>query len=103
LVRWRYFFSQRLGFRWIPNSADDEGPIDERADNDNLQSGDDVRQWLRQVKRTQAWLAEMLSYMLGQPVARQRIHRLVSGRLRNPKLLTLVNDIRKVLAEDSGT
>ena len=26
-LRWRYFFSQKLGFRWIPDSIGDSGPF----------------------------------------------------------------------------
>ena len=100
LVRWRYFFSQRLGFRWIPNSFDDLGPIAQATNDDELRSSDDVRRWLHQVQQTQAWLAAVLAYMLERPVSRQRINRLLNGTRFDPELMPLINEIRRLLHEE---
>jgi hypothetical protein len=102
LIRWRYFFSKKLGFRWIPRTVDDTGPGNDipEPDDGELRRGDQVRQWLKLCGFTQSRLAEILSDLLKRTVSRQRVNRLVDGRVQDKELYFWVNELRRAKATD---
>jgi hypothetical protein len=64
LVRWRHFFSKKLGFRWIPASDGDPGPTDDRDSEmpveDKITTASELSRWLRKVGWSQQELADKM-------------------------------------------
>jgi len=77
LLRWRYFFSKRMGFCWIPASVDDQGPFTEshdwEADESKKPTREDIRTWLRETGSTQEDLARALG------CSRRSVNRYLTG------------------------
>jgi len=77
LLRWRYFFSKRMGFRWIPAFVDDHGPFRETQDCETDESKrltrEDIRRWLRKI----GWTQEDLARALG--CSRRSVNRYLTG------------------------
>jgi len=94
LVRWRYFFSRRLGFNWIPSSPDDEGPTPIRSLEKSVEVRDRIqlRKWMSDQDITQINLAEMLTQFSGKTVTRQRIGNHMKGDSSNNAFWKLIND-----------
>ena len=97
LTRWRYFFSRRMGFRWIPASPDDPGPgrreIAPAGEGPTIATPADLRRLLAERGWTQQDLAAALSQRLGRPVSRQRVSRHLRGEVASDRFYEAVNDL----------
>ncbi|WP_145254034.1 helix-turn-helix domain-containing protein [Planctomycetes bacterium Pan216] len=79
-LRWRYFFSKRLGFRWIPESASDKGPFMKAEQETTADIGAaDVKQWLREIGWTQKDLADAIGCSLKRVVRHLSGERTTTG------------------------
>jgi hypothetical protein len=103
LTRWRYFFSQRLGFRWIPRSQDDPGPRIEEPDVDpmRIRTASQVRHLLRQLRFSQDDLAFAVGEILGRSFSRQSVNRALTGRTHPEEFYEAVEELR-IAADKQG-
>ena len=98
LVRWRHFFSQRLGFRWIPAAPSDEGthPAHEvTGDERQVTGGHQIEKLLGYLGWTQERLAEEISELLGKRVSRRCVIRHCQETSHNEEFLAAVERIRQ--------
>ena len=104
LIRWRYFFSKKLGFRWIPSSVDDLGPggsNDAAVDPDRITTGAQVRSLLKDWGWTQQDLADALTEILGVPVSRRRVLRHIKGESETMVFFDAVTKLRGQHGEEA--
>ena len=91
LVRWRYFFARKMGFRWIPSSPDDPGPVHDQVvdpDPNRIQSAAQVSEFLAKVNMNQQGLADALG------CSRKRVSRHLNGQSRTPEFFDEVEKLR---------
>jgi len=91
LVRWRHFFSQKLGFRWIPSSPEDMGPGYEPAadlGSDTIHSGVQVAALLKEAGMSQGDLADAIG------CSRKTVNRHVRGHYHSVEFFEKVNELR---------
>ena len=97
LVRWRYFFSHKLGFRWIPRTVCDPGPADEPPEFalDRIRYGTQVRALLENERMTQGEFATFLTNELRRPVSRQFVNSVINGGARSDELFQAAERLRQ--------
>ena len=81
--RWRQFFSERLGFQWIPASPDDSDTSLESGkprDPQQMTSANQVKRWLKDKTWTQQRLAEEIASVTGEKCSVGRVQRHLSGK-----------------------
>jgi len=83
--RWRQFFSDKLGFSWIPASPDDSDTSLESGkprDPQQMTSANQVKRWLKDKNWTQQRLAEEIASVTGEECSVRRVQRHLSGESR---------------------
>ena len=81
--RWRQFFSDKLGFSWIPASPDDSDTSLESGkprDPQQMTSANQVKRWLKDKNWTQQRLAEEIASVTGEKCSVGRVQRHLSGK-----------------------
>ncbi len=81
--RWRKFFSEKLGFEWIPASPDDSDASldsDKPLDPQQITSANQVKKWLKDSKWTQQRLAEEIASVTGKECSLRRVQRHLGGK-----------------------
>lgn len=95
-VRWRYFFSRRLGFRWIPAIPGDVGPVEVIPGLSNIiSSPTQLNQWMQRHELNQTTLAKALTDFHGEIFTRHRVRRHSKGDVSNPAFWDALNDYAK--------
>ena len=105
-LRWRQFFSSKMGFRWIPSSPEDTGPCADRAevlDANCITTVSQVRKLLKDQKWTQQQLADKIAAVTGKPCARKRVQRHLRGENNTPEFFKAVEEIRKSVLPERDT
>ncbi len=80
--RWRKFFSEKLGFEWIPASPDDSAArldSDKPRDPQQITSANQVKKWLKDSTWTQRRLAEEIASVTGKKCSLRRVQRHLGG------------------------
>lgn len=80
--RWRRFFSDKLGFSWIPASPDDSDTSLESGkprDPQQMTSANQVKRWLKDKKWTQQRLADEIASVTGEKCSVRRVQRYLNG------------------------
>ncbi|MEM6257425.1 MAG: hypothetical protein AAGI37_03840 [Planctomycetota bacterium] len=96
LVRWRYFFSRRLGFRWIPAIPGDIGPVETLPAFSNIISNPtQLNLWMERHELNQTTLAKALTDFHGETCTRHRVRRHSKGDVSNPDFWNALNDYAK--------
>lgn len=92
-VRWRYFFSLRLGFNWIPAIPGDIGPVETLPALSNIISNPtQLNQWMDRHELNQTTLAKALTDFHGETFTRHRVWRHSKGDVSNPEFWDALND-----------
>lgn len=94
---WRYFFSKRMCFRWIPGAIDDNGPFDEVPGEEPTHPSltrQAVAQWLE----SKGWTQSDLAAILG--CSRRRISRHLTGARWTA---TFVQEVEALMSQQNGT
>ena len=95
--RWRKFFSEKLGFDWIPASPDDTGPSSEITtprDPKIITSSNQVRKWLKEMGWTQQRLADEIAAVTQKGCSLRRVQRHLSGKSRTSAFYAEVDQVR---------
>ncbi len=95
--RWRKFFSEKLGFEWIPASPDDSGPGDDITtprDPEKITSSNQVRKWLKELGWTQQRLADEIANVNQKGCTLRRVQRHLSGESRTLAFFAEVEQVR---------
>lgn len=93
LVRWRYFFSRRLGFSWIPAIPGDKGPEQALPELSNrIGTPTQLNQWMERHELNQTVLANALTDYHGETFSRRRVIRHSKGDVSNVKFWDALND-----------
>lgn len=80
--RWRQFFSDKLGFQWIPASPDDSDTSLESGkprDPQQMTSANQLKRWLKEMKWPQQRLADEIASISGKKCSLRRVQRHLSG------------------------
>ncbi|NQV22871.1 MAG: hypothetical protein HQ518_00765 [Rhodopirellula sp.] len=100
--RWRKFFSEKLGFQWIPASPDDSDISLESAqprDPQQLISSNQLKRWLKGKKWTQQCLADEIAIVTGKKCSLRRVQRHLSGESHTESFYQEVDQVRKKCQE----
>jgi hypothetical protein len=79
-TRWRRYFSDKLGFDWIPETPEDYGRSESSEVPNSLGSSYAIRAWLEKVDWSQRQLAEQISVVTGRHCSVRRVERNLSSR-----------------------
>ncbi|MGZ0174345.1 MAG: hypothetical protein ACKVHE_32990 [Planctomycetales bacterium] len=94
--RWRKFFSDKLGFQWIPASPDDSDISLESGkprDPQQMTSANQVKRWLKDKKWTQQRLAEEIASVTGEKCSVGRVQRHLSGKSQTASFFEEVDQV----------
>lgn len=84
-IRWRRFFSEKLGFEWIPTSPEDSGNSIESVsprDPQAITSANQIKTWLKEKGWTQRELAEEIESVTEKQCSLRRVQRHLAGESR---------------------
>ena len=96
--RWRQFFSDKLGFDWIPASPDDTDISCEAAqprDPQKMTSSNQLRRWLKEEMWTQQRLANEIENVTGKKCSVRRVQRHLSGKSQTETFFKEVDQVRE--------
>jgi hypothetical protein len=96
--RWRQFFSDKLGFDWIPASPDEIEIKRETAqprDPQQLVSANQVKRWLKENKWTHQRLADEIGSVTGKKCSVRRVQRHLGCENRTRSFFEEVDCVRK--------
>ncbi len=99
-LRWRQFFSSKMGFRWIPSAPEDTGPCADRAevhDPNCITTASQVTSLIKDQKWTQQQLADRIAEVTGKPCSRKRVQRHLCAKSSTNEFFQAVEEIRKSL------
>lgn len=111
-LRWRQFFSDKLGFDWIPSNPNDLKPGTEETKPRNpeaITTANQVMKWMKANGITQSQLALEISSIGGAKCSVRRIQRHLSGKSNTSSFYEAVEKIRvtrmatPVITPDGGT
>jgi len=94
--RWRQFFSDKLGFQWIPASPDDSDTSLESGkprDPQQMTSANQVRRWLKDKTWTQQRLADEIASVTGEKCSVRRVQRHLSGECQTESFFEEVDRV----------
>jgi hypothetical protein len=104
LLRWRYFFSRELGFRWIPKSVDDTGPWPSaRTVCNSPPTAELVRQVMRKHSMNRSRLSFALTEVMQRPVSRQRVSNLLIGLQEDQEIHSWLKEFLALEIVDATT
>lgn len=94
--RWRAFFSRKLGFSWIPDSAETSDPQGTRGfvDPEIITTISQVEDLRKARGWTQQELANQIAQVTGQPCSKKRVQRHLSGQCKSKAFFDAVELIR---------
>lgn len=94
--RWRAFFSRKLGFSWIPASAETSDPQGKQkfVDPEAITTISQVEDLRKARGWTQQELANQIAQVTGQPCSKKRVQRHLSGECKSKAFFDAVELIR---------
>lgn len=96
-IRWRQFFSDKLGFEWIPAASDDpanQNPLNADGKRSRITTATQLEQLLDENRWTHEQLANAIADVTGKPCSRTRVQRHLYGTRNTKGFFDAVNLIR---------
>lgn len=98
---WRRYFSDQLGFSWIPESPDIQAPMNEASPShtpSGFASATEIRSFIKENGWSQKKLAEEIARVTGKSCSVRRVERHLNKHSPSPEFLQDVDAVREHLA-----
>jgi len=99
-MRWRKYFSEKLGFGWIPVCPESCALTAEPGDASRFDSAHAIRKWLSDMSWSQRYLAERITAVTGYKCSLRRVERNLSDKGPSPDFQ---KDVLSVHAHNSDS
>jgi hypothetical protein len=93
--RWRKFFSEKLGFEWIPASPEDACETAALGDAQEITSSNQLKKWLAAIGWTQQRLADEIAAITGKKCSLRRVQRHLACTSRAESFFEEVDLVRR--------
>lgn len=98
-LKWRQFFSTKMGFEWIPASPEDtcnDSDHEPKNDPDQITSAHQLKKWLKQIGWTQQRLADEIAGTTGSKCSVRRVQRYLACTSQGGSFFQEVDLVRQM-------